>query len=551
MSTEPASPGTVPAGTDAPVEQAAAGEPNAPSELEGTAPPAGGTVPPAHAPPANAAENDTEAPAQGSEQASQPSMVAESSAPAPDTAGASTTEVLDEEDEMPPSLRSDYVPKAPTPTVARDFMRMFAGKNLRRVTYFYHEEIGNLPSVSPVVPKNFRHKLTWHLLKAYNLTDTPLLQVRTPKPLPLQLMTRFHSDDYINTVATLSRRPHLRPGQYADQKLRYKLTGVNTVRQGTMEQSQVIAGASIEAAQLLTKGRTDVAINFMGGYQHARMDEASGGCFVNDSVLACLELLTKFDRVLYVNMGYFHSDAVEEAFYMSNRVFTLSFNPVPDENICKFPGTGKSRDSGHSTGKRFNFNVPFERGCGDNTYTKVFQFTIRHVVQKYNPQVIVCSAGTGILGGTRAGYFNVSSEGYARCMRFLRDFRTPLLLLGGTSGSCLSDTAKAWAVSTAQFLCAEDKLPPRIPENPYSDLFFPQDTIHTDKRLVEDENSKSYIDETLEHLMDTLSMIRIPGAIRRKQLQQSARGNVSKIYSPNLVDDDKNTSRPEKKQKLN
>ncbi len=44
MSTEPASPGTVPAGTDAPVEQAAAGEPSALSELEGTAPPAGGTV---------------------------------------------------------------------------------------------------------------------------------------------------------------------------------------------------------------------------------------------------------------------------------------------------------------------------------------------------------------------------------------------------------------------------------------------------------------------------------------------------------------------------
>ena len=53
-----------------------------------------------------------------------------------------------------------------------------------------------------------------------------------------------------------------------------------------------------------------------------------------------------------------------------------------------------------------------------------------------------------------------------------------------------------------------------------------------------------------QKLMDTLSMIRIPGAIRRKQLQQSGRGKESNIYSPSLIDDGI-TLRPEKKLKLN
>ena len=38
-------------------------------------------------------------------------------------------------------------------------------------------------------------------------------------------------------------------------------------------------------------GKTDIAINWAGGLHHARKDEAAGFCYVNDIVLAILELL--------------------------------------------------------------------------------------------------------------------------------------------------------------------------------------------------------------------------------------------------------------------
>lgn len=39
-----------------------------------------------------------------------------------------------------------------------------------------------------------------------------------------------------------------------------------------------------------------------------RRDEASGFCYINDVVLCILKLLTKFSRVLYVDLDLHHGD---------------------------------------------------------------------------------------------------------------------------------------------------------------------------------------------------------------------------------------------------
>ena len=41
----------------------------------------------------------------------------------------------------------------------------------------------------------------------------------------------------------------------------------------------------------LNKQQTDIAVNWSGGLHHAKKSEASGFCYVNDIVLAILELL--------------------------------------------------------------------------------------------------------------------------------------------------------------------------------------------------------------------------------------------------------------------
>jgi len=100
--------------------------------------------------------------------------------------------------------------------------------------------------------------------------------------------------------------------------------------------TQIYSGGSIDGARLINTNQADIAINWGGGLHHAKKIEASGFCYVNDIVLGGLELLKYHNRVLYIDIDVHHGDGVEEAFYLTNRVMTLSFHRFGDF----FPGTG-------------------------------------------------------------------------------------------------------------------------------------------------------------------------------------------------------------------
>ena len=47
---------------------------------------------------------------------------------------------------------------------------------------------------------------------------------------------------------------------------------------------------------------------------------------VNDIVIAILELLKYHKRVVYIDIDIHHGDGVQEAFYLTDRVMTVSFH---------------------------------------------------------------------------------------------------------------------------------------------------------------------------------------------------------------------------------
>ena len=92
---------------------------------------------------------------------------------------------------------------------------------------------------------------------------------------------------------------------------------------GLYRYCQLYTGASVGGAVRLNHGLSDVVINWAGGLHHAKKAEASGFCYVNDIVLAILELLKYKQRVLYVDIDIHHGDGVEEAFLTTDRVLTV------------------------------------------------------------------------------------------------------------------------------------------------------------------------------------------------------------------------------------
>lgn len=72
---------------------------------------------------------------------------------------------------------------------------------------------------------------------------------------------------------------------------RYNIGDDCPVFDGLYEFCQVSASGSLGGAAKLNRGDADVCINWAGGLHHAKRSEASGFCYVNDCVLAILELL--------------------------------------------------------------------------------------------------------------------------------------------------------------------------------------------------------------------------------------------------------------------
>ena len=145
---------------------------------------------------------------------------------------------------------------------------------------------------------------------------------------------------------------------------------------------------SLDAASRLNQGRNQICVNWSGGLHHAKKAEASGFCYMNDIVLAILELLKSFfcfiflfrvyPRVMYIDIDIHHGDGVEEAFYCTDRVMTVSFHKYGNY----FPGTGSIDDIGVDKGRNFAVNVPLKDGMDDDSYQYVFDpvcsFGINH-----------------------------------------------------------------------------------------------------------------------------------------------------------------------------
>lgn len=60
---------------------------------------------------------------------------------------------------------------------------------------------------------------------------------------------------------------------------------------------------------------------------------------------------------------------MEEAFYLTDRVMTVSFHKYGDF----FPGTGALGDVGYQGGRNYSVNVPLQEGMDDESYKFVFE----------------------------------------------------------------------------------------------------------------------------------------------------------------------------------
>ncbi|MCL4129002.1 UNVERIFIED_CONTAM: hypothetical protein GTU68_063062 [Idotea baltica] len=310
-------------------------------------------------------------------------------------------------------------------------------------------------------------------------------------------MTKFHSDDYIRFIRSI--RPD-NMNEYNKQMQKFNVGEDCPVFDGLYEFCQLSSGGSIAGAVKLNKQACDIAINWAGGLHHAKKSEASGFCYVNDIVLAILELLKYHQRVLYIDIDIHHGDGVEEAFYTTDRVMTVSFHKYGEY----FPGTGDLRDIGAGKGKYYAVNFPLRDGIDDDSFESIFVPILTKVMETYQPSAIVLQCGADSLSGDRLGCFNLTLKGHAKCVEFVKKYNLPLLLLGG-GGYTIRNVARCWTHETAVALNTD--IANELPYNDYFEYFGPDFKLHISPSNMANQNTPDYLDKIKTRLFENLRML--------------------------------------------
>ncbi|XP_026440446.1 histone deacetylase 6-like [Papaver somniferum] len=369
----------------------------------------------------------------------------------------------------------------------------------RNISYFYEPTIGDYYYGRSHPMKPHKIRMAHSLIVGYELDKS--MEICKPYEATPKDIAKFHSDDYVEFLSAVS------PESLSDHKRFNVGTEDCPVFEGLFEFCQASAGGSIGAATKLNRGDADIALNWAGGLNHAKKCEASGFCYVNDIVLGILELLKDHQRVLYVDIDVHHGDGVEEAFLTTNRVMTVSFHKFGNY----FPWTGHLKDIGKGTGKNYALNVPLDDGIDNESFKGLFRPIIGKVVQVYQPEAVVLQCGADSLSGDRLGCFNLSIKGHADCLRYLRSFNVPLMVLGG-GGYTIRNVARCWCYETAIAVGADEKLDNNLPAgNKYMEYFGPDNILHFETSRMENKNSAEDLEKLRNSLLERLTkMVHAP-----------------------------------------
>lgn len=111
-------------------------------------------------------------------------------------------------------------------------------------------------------------------------------------------------------------------------------------------------------------------------------------------------------------------------------------------------------------------------------------------MEVYRPSVVVLQCGADSLAGDKLGCFNITMQGHASCVQFLRKHRdVPLILLGG-GGYTVKNVARTWTYETACALEIENDIDLNLPWNDYFEWFGPRFRLEVVENNMDDLNVK-------------------------------------------------------------
>lgn len=205
-------------------------------------------------------------------------------------------------------------------------------------------------------------------------------------------------------------------------------------------------GGTIACADEIWKGKHKNGFAFVRppGH-HAERTHARGFCIFNNIAIAAEHLIRNrgAERIAIVDFDVHHGNGTQNAFYDRDDVFFISSHRYPF-----FPGSGAADEMGEGRGKGLTLNIPLVGGQGDDDFLRIYE-KVMCKMQKYEPDIILVSAGYDAHVGDPLGGMRVTTDGFARVMRMIVDCasdvcedRLLMVLEGGYDLKALRDSVE-------------------------------------------------------------------------------------------------------------
>lgn len=303
-------------------------------------------------------------------------------------------------------------------------------------------------------------------------------QVRTPDVDPRGLLTRIHSPELLEWLASAAQRwaegeyavavgqdrvvPYVFPTAAMLQGLaarpaaathaeagRFCYDTMTLIGPGTWEAALASAATAASAARLALTGQPAYALSRPPGH-HAARDGFGGSCYLNNAAVAATVMREAgLDRVAIIDIDAHHGNGTQAIFYDRDDIFYGSVHVDPGRGW--FPHfMGFAEETGHGAGQGWNRNIPLAPGSGDDAFLAGLAALCAEA-SVLGVQGLVVSLGVDAAELDPESPLRVSRGGFSAAGRLLAELGLPTALVqeGGyhleTLGLLVADVLAGFA----------------------------------------------------------------------------------------------------------